>query len=315
MLTNEPLLSLFDTMTKGGEDGKGAPLGEVKNRIRTVGLGGAGLYQSLVERNVFQLGYKTKCTHCGRASWFSVSELAAELTCPLCYKKLDAINAVDNANKGAWHLKTAGPFSVEKFADGSYAVLLTLNFLQQDHSLRTTPVMSFTAKHTSTAKELEADLGLMWQDTIYGESHEGILFAECKSYNEFERKDFERMKALANQFPGAILAFSTMRKTLTPREIREMARIAKTGMKQWKTERPINPVLVLTGHELFSTSGAPGCWREMSIPGWARNTHTLLGTCNATQVIHLGLPDWQESLRAEFEKKRARKDRKKLEGE
>jgi hypothetical protein len=306
VLTNEPLLALFDSMTKGGEDGKGALLGEVKSRIRTIG-GNGGLYQSLVERNVFQLGYKTQCKHCGRASWFSVNDLAAELTCPLCYKKLDAIDAVDGANKGAWHLKTAGPFSVEKFADGSYSVLLALNFLQQDRSLQTTPVMSFKARDATTAKELEADLGVMWQETVHGETDEGVLFAECKSYNEFDHKDFERMKALAKQFPGAILAFCTLRRALTPREVREIRKIARTGMKRWKTERPINPVLVLTGHELFSTFGAPRCWKDMSAPGWTERTYTLLGTCNATQAIHLGLPSWQEAWTAERAKKEKRK--------
>ena len=155
----------------------------------------------------------------------------------------DAISAVDKDNKGEWHLKTAGPFSVDKFGDGSYWVLLTLNFLQQDHSLRTTPVMSFKAKHGTSGKDLEADLGVMWQDMVYGEQEDGIFFAECKSYNEFEAKDFERMKVLAGQFPGAILAFCTLRKSLTPVEIREIKKIAKTGRKLWKAERPINPVL------------------------------------------------------------------------
>ena len=75
-------------MARGGEDGKGAPLGEVKNRMKYVGSPNKRLYQSLVERNVFQLGYKTQCQHCGRASWFSVNDLAAKLTCPLCFKRL-----------------------------------------------------------------------------------------------------------------------------------------------------------------------------------------------------------------------------------
>jgi hypothetical protein len=101
VLTNEPLLSLFDTMARGGEDGKGAPLGEVKNRIKNMVRWNNRLYESLVERNVFQLGYKTHCPHCGRASWFSVNDLAAELTCPLCFKNLDAISAVDKVNQGA----------------------------------------------------------------------------------------------------------------------------------------------------------------------------------------------------------------------
>src|SRR5262249_13602977 len=119
VLTHEPLLELFDRMTKGAEDSKGLPLAEVKNRLKSVGSLVSDLYSALVRRGVFPLGYKTQCTHCGRASWYSVKALAADLVCPLCHKELDAISAVDSANQGAWHLKTAGPFSVGSFADGS----------------------------------------------------------------------------------------------------------------------------------------------------------------------------------------------------
>jgi hypothetical protein len=170
--------------------------------------------------------------------------------------------------------------------------------------------MSFKAKHATSGNGLEADLGVMWQEMTYGEHEDGMLFAECKSYNEFETRDFERMRAVAEQFPGAILAFCTLRKTLTPFEVREIKKIAKAGTKLWKTERPINPVLVLTGHELFSLSGVPQCWKGMSIPGWAERTHTLLGTCNATQAIHLAMPHWQEVWSAEVEKKLQRKGKR-----
>jgi hypothetical protein len=49
-------------------------------------------------------------------------------------------------------------------------------------------------------------------------NQDGIFFAEYKSYNEFEANDFERMRALAEQFPSAILAFCTLSKSLTPPE-------------------------------------------------------------------------------------------------
>ena len=310
VLTNEPLLKLFDTMAKGGEGGKGLVLGEVKNRIaNSVSLNNR-LYKSLVARKVFQLGYKTQCPYCGRGSWFSVNDLATELTCPLCFKKIDAINAVDRSSRGDWHLKTAGPFSVDKFADGGYAVLLALHFLRQDRSLQTTPVMSFTAKNKSGV-ELEADLGAMWQDSVHGEQQEGVLFAECKSYNEFKGKDFERMRTLAKQFPGAILAFVTLRRALTPHEVTEIKKIVKAGMKQWKAERPLNPVLVLTGQELFARSGAPHCWGSMSVPVWAKQAYSLLEVCNATQAIHLSLPHWHQTWDAALQKKLAKKSKKK----
>jgi hypothetical protein len=223
------------------------------------------------------------------------------LVCPLCHKTLDAISAVDTDNQGAWHLKTAGPFSVSNYADGSYSVLLSLNLFARDHSLQTTPILSFKAKDVASASEIEADLGLIWQETVYGETQVGALFAECKSYNEFLPRDFARMRILAKRFPGAILAFCTLRRQLKPTEIRELRRIAKAGMKRWKSDQPMNPVLILTGQELFSFIGAPYCWNGITIPDWAKRTHGLLGLCNATQAIYLGMPHWDETRRVQIE--------------
>ena len=306
ILTNEPLIALLEQMNKGGDEGKGAQLGHVKNALKAIDSSGR-MYRSLVEHGVFQLGYKTQCTHCQRSSWYALESLASQLLCPLCHKKLDAIAAVDRENKGDWHLKTAGPFSVGNYGDGSYCVLLGLNFFERDHSLQTTPVMSFTAKNAATAKELEADFGLMWRDTAFGETQEGVLFAECKSYNKFEKKDFVRMAAIAKEFPGAILAFCTLRKKLEIAEIKQLKRLTKAGMKYWKAERPINPVLILTGHELFDHFGAPHCWKNVAVPDWVKRVHSILDFCNATQSIHLGLPHWQETWRQDFEKRRKRK--------
>ena len=44
---------------------------------------------------------------------------------------------------------------------------------------------------------------------------DGLVFGECKTYGLFQKKDFDRMSYLAKSFPGAILVFSTLRKTLT----------------------------------------------------------------------------------------------------
>jgi hypothetical protein len=306
VLANEKILQLFELMTAGGEDGRGAALGHVKNDLRSIDRSD-GLYHSLVSRGVFQLGYRTQCSHCQRFSWHSLDNMATQLVCPLCHKKMDAISAVDSAHQGAWYLKTAGPFSVPNYGDGSYCVLLTLNVFERDHSLQTTPVMSFKGKHIASGTELEADFGLLWQETVFGETMDGVLFAECKSYNRFKREDFDRMRKLAKQFPGALIAFSTLRRNFDPSEIKELKRIANSGTKMWKSDRPINPVLLLTGNELFSQVGAPHCWDGIVIPDWAKRTHTLLDLCNATQAIYLGLPHWQETWRAAYETRRARR--------
>ena len=136
-------------------------------------------------------------------SWYGVENLGPELTCPLCHERISVLSAVDTENKGAWHLKTAGPFSVPNYADGSYTVLLAHGLFQRFRSLQTTPALSFTAT-SSTGEELEADYAMLWREDARGETLEGVLFAECKSYNEFEKRDFVRMKELAKRFPNSL---------------------------------------------------------------------------------------------------------------
>jgi len=308
-LSNEPFLDLLDRMNKGGDESRGAAVGEVKNALKKISPDGR-FYQSLSERGVFQLGFRSQCPVCRRASWYSIRELKEELTCPLCHEQISALSAIDTHQKGTWHLKTAGPFSVGNHADGSYSVLLTHNLFQQDHSLETTPVLSFKAASKS-GKNIEADYAMLWRETSYGETEEGVLFAECKSYNYFDKKDFERMKILANEFSGAILAFCTLRRELTPKEVKAITRVANVDRKYWKPERPINPVLILTGNELFGFEHPPFSWRDKAVPEWTKNVNTLLDLCNATEAIYLGLPHWGEQWRKDFEKRKARRDSKK----
>ena len=172
--------------------------------------------------------------------------------------------------------------------------------------MRTTPVLSFKAEGPD-GKTLEADAALFWQDALFGERRDGILFAECKTYDQFKAKYFKRMRQLAETFPGAVIVFSTLRKSLSPKEISGIKRIAKAGRKYWKPERPINPVLILTGTELLNHSGPPYCWEQLLQKKFDRvRFDGLIGLCDATQQIHLNLPSWQSDWHEKWDKRRQR---------
>jgi hypothetical protein len=190
-------------------------------------------------------------------------------------------------------------------------VLLALECLGRfgGDSVRTTRTLSFTAKKPGEA-ELETDFAFLWQESVFGERRDGVAFGESKTYGPFLRKDFRRMRQLAGKFPGAILIFSTLRESLTQTEKRELIRIARAGRKPWKSDRPLNPVLVLTGREVLSWHSPPYCW---SYAEKARFQHVygLLALCDASQQIHLGLPSWQHDWHEAWEKKRAKFQQKK----
>lgn len=322
ILANKMTLGLIEHMNGGSVAKDGSPsrsnrvgaeremhVGEVKRR-----LSGSNKslyrYQYFIDRGVFRIGLTTKCPNCQRGTWFPLSSLKEILECPKCLSSFGAAGNIEASGSGAWHYRTTGPFSVPNFADGAFAVLLTLDLLcsRWFPSMATTAVPSFTAV-APTKQNLEADFAMLWRAQVYGEEKEGVLFGECKTYGTFETKDFQRMRMLARMFPGAIIAFSTLKEDLTKREIEELTRLAKIGRKYWKHGRPINPVLIVTGKEIFSTRRPPACWsdagteREPIVPD-------LLSLCNATQNRYLKLPYWEEEWYETNAKKRIRNSMK-----
>jgi len=101
---------------------------------------------------------------------------------------------------------------------------------------------------------------------------------------------------------------------LTSQEIKSIMSIAKKGRKYWKPERPINPVLILTGNELFSDFGPPYCWEDSLKKKFDRVTG-LLSVCDTTQQIYLNLPSWHTEWHEKWEKQRQKRmaNRKKKE--
>ena len=314
LLADEKMLGLLEHMNGGTVRRDGSPtdedvvhqerdleVGEVKSRLRRDMLEGR-LHDSLVSMGAFKMGLRVRCIECQRQSWFALESIRETFTCPKC---LTAFPAIGNLGDSRWCYKTAGPFSVPRYGEGAYAVLLALQ-LFGDHklSMRVTPVMSFEAEAPGK-KQLEADFGLFWQQTLFGEQTSGLIFGECKSYGKFEKKDHDRMRYLAKTFPGTVLVFSTLRKTLASTEITEIRKIAKAGRKYWKAERPINPVLVLTGTELFDHVAPPYCWDDTTKKRF-EHVHGLLDLCDATQQLYLDLPSWRAQWHEQFERRRAR---------
>lgn len=313
VLHNEKLLNLIEYMNGGAVNADGTPgpqdkigqdrdmsVGEVKSRLE--GTERRDVHSYLVSKGIFKVGLRTQCPRCLRRSWFPLDALKDDLDCPKC---LNSFPAIGNVDRGAWCYKTTGPFSVPSYAEGAYTALLTLDFFSEHRltTMRTTPVLSFTAK--SGKRNLEADFGIFWSESIYGGHQDGLVFGECKTYGTFTKKDFERVHQLARTFPGAVLVFSTLRKELTKEEIVGITRIAKPGRRYWKAERPINPVLVLTGTELLTHEGPPYCWKEEDQQRHER-VSGLLGVCDATQQLYLGLPPWREEWHDKWEKRRKR---------
>ena len=245
------------------------------------------MLQRLIDAKVIQLGMEIQCSECTRSSWYSVKDTDYELQCPEC---LGRIIFPSTSKEVKWSYRPLGPFNSPNQAHGAYAVLLTLRFFSKLVMLggATTPLMSFTAKKGQV--EMEADLALFFQTSEFEDSKTEVIFTECKTFNDFQKKDVDKMINLGDAFPGSILVFTTLKDSLNQKEKTIFRSVVNRSRKHRKNNHPYNPILILTGKELFLQS----FWQShLDEWGPARDMSEL---CDLTQQLCLGIDSWSEWL-------------------
>ena len=167
------------------------------------------IIQEFTERKVFQLGMEIQCPDCSIFSWYSVKGADYNLQCLKC---LAEFSFPPISTEVRWSYRTLGSFSSPKQARGAYTVLLTLRFFSESIWLggAVSPLMSFKAKN-GNKEEMEADLALFFQASKFADSKPEVIFAECKSFNDFEETDVDKIGKLGKAFPGAVLVFATLK--------------------------------------------------------------------------------------------------------
>jgi hypothetical protein len=283
-------------------------MGRIANS-RRFPLDASTLVERYTKARIFNLGVRVQCSVCDQRSWYPLELIRSELQCPICLSQFE-LPTHNPRNEIKWSYKSLGPFALPKQGFGAYSVLLTVAFLSDWQDPATTPIFSFRAKHEG--KELEADFMMFYRSATYWERETETIFGECKSFNGFTEKDIRRMTALAEGNPDAILVFATLAPQFSDRDKRLLAPFVKKCRKYAKLDRPKNPVLLLTGTELFSDFGPLQCWRDAggqlkAFADSGRSMDGLLTLCDATQQLHLGLPSWRDDWTAMFDKRRGSK--------
>ena len=253
----------------------------------------------LVDARVLRLGVEVKCSVCERFNWKELADLDYELTCRYCVSKFHIPQASPRTDI-EWTYRPIEPFNIENFAQGSYAVLLAYRFFCEDSGVGVTPLFSYEAKKGKL--KLEADISMLYQPNTWGSSERNeisVVHVECKSYNLFEARDINRMRALGKEFPGATLVFATLKSKLKPTEKQMLRDFANAQRRKRQERKPYCHVMVLTGLELFSEEGAPHCWEALP-EIYKQVEHTrfrlefLEAAADATLQLHLGLEPWWE---------------------
>ena len=248
-------------------------------------------FNRLTELGVLRCGLELQCPSCAQSNWFSLEQLAEELTCDRCLQPFP-FPAARPPDK-AWTYRTQGSFSIENYAQGAYAVAITLRFFLA--MLQTEATWAPSLKLKDQHGEFEIDFA-MWCQARHRDTFEPTLvIGECKSFNErFEPRDLRRARDLAKRFPGTLLVFATLREKLEPTEKRRIAGLARAGRRRTKADKWRTPVMVLTAHELMGRMGPPFCWKDAGgkmaqFAEHYRGHDDLLELCDATQQLHLGM--------------------------
>ena len=301
ILASEGIIQLLGKMNSS--DGKflsaefvrGQIFRKIANEARVFKVKGEDILHHLIATKVFQLGMKIQCLVCTKHSWYSVKGSDYELQCPQC---LTQFSFPSDFQKVKWAYQTVGPFSSSNRADGAYTVLLTLRFFWRivfsDSAM--TPLMSFTAKKDEV--EIEVDLALFFQESKSRHSKTDLIFAECKTFKSFQKKDTDRMKDLGKTFPEAVLVFAKLEESLSDKEKKILCPLVNRSRRNRMNGHPFNPILILTGIELISEQHFYQNWKKIE------GIHTelaenciganLLELCDFTQQIYLDMKPWDQ---------------------
>ena len=280
-------------------------------------------YKVLIERRAVELGYELKCAKCGEWSWYPLSQLEGTVTCSLCLRGNDfPIADPKNSKHARWAYRVIGPFALPDYARGGYAAALAIRLFADvvSHGDRANTTWS-AGQHLTlpSGDKAEADFIVWYQrQRMFGvNGRTEVIFGEAKSFGRecFTDDDVDRMRRLADAFPGAILVFATMKQAsdISKDEVKRIRKLAQWGREyNQDTKRSRAPVIVLTGLELFSEWHLEETWKKAGGKHATMVAHAgitlenLRFLADFTQQLYLGMPSYGQWREAYWQKRRAR---------
>jgi hypothetical protein len=270
--------------------------------------------EDYTKRGVIRLGLETKCPHCQGGNWHGLDSVDYKVTCERCLNSYEFPQAEIRRNGENWRYRVIGPFSVPDFARGSYSALLTLRVLESVGGSHGELTFSTAMDLSFDGGKCEADfVALRRADRLNRSDEPELVIGETKSFGRgdlIKPKDLAKLKRIAGKLPGAVIVISVMRETFTPSEKRILKSFVKWSRRSGDRSRPRNPVVLLTGHELFVDHLVGVKWKELGPPHSNftdyEHTRSLFNLAQATQAIQLGLPSFYESWAAKTKRRSAK---------
>jgi len=234
-------------------------------------------------------------------NWYAIGGIGQENVCERCLRRFDFPQGSLNFKNTPWKYRVVGPFAIRELAGGAYATVLTLRvFLHNLAGSNWVNAVYTTGTNLRDAakRDLEVDFAMIYQRHGIAREYDvpHLVFGETKSFatNAFTVQDVDRMRSLGAQFPGSFLVFATFKDQLDPGEKKLVSAMATEGNELMDTGMPRNPVVVLTGFELFAEGYVERSWKE-DTGDRGRLTHAhdrfenLWTLARLTQARYLGI--------------------------
>ena len=270
------------------------------------------------KRNIVRLGLETDCPHCQVTNWHSLTTVDYSVTCERCLNRYEFPQAQLREQNRNWRYRVVGPFSVPDYGRGSYGALLTLRALKRGFGHDNEMTFSTAMDVSFDGVKAEADFLAWWREGRHGHRNSPeLVIGETKSLGQgdlIKPEDLSQLKAIGRKLPGATFVISVMRENFTNSEKKLLQPFAKWGRRPDSDGRPLNPVILLTAHELFFEFRITKTWKTLGkrYENFADYEHTrnLSKLAEATQRIYLGLPSYHQQREAEWKRRAERKKRK-----
>ena len=310
-IAHEGVIRLLDKMSRKPVT-HSAHYAEFKNKIHSAvnkNIWKTRDFETIVERKAVELGLELKCTKCGSWSWYSVKQLDYSLVCDLCLKQFDfPITNPGYSKHSRWAYRVIGPFALPGYAKGGYSAALAIRFFADVIGGMDRSEVTWSSGQELKLppdKKSEVDF-ILWNQRkqMFGTDYPTeIVFGEAKSFGKdtFKEDDVNKMKLLADSFPGAVLVFATMKEAneLSKGEVKRIKKLAEWGREYDKERQQTRaPVIMLTGTELFTAHYLDQSWKEkggkheqLITPAWVR-TDNLRVLADLTQQLYLDMPSY-----------------------
>ncbi|WP_152643348.1 hypothetical protein [Anaeromyxobacter sp. PSR-1] len=333
IFADAPTLELMERMAKSVHERKSGTVEEFPDRTAGVAQwkqildrrksGGkawsAPGLSAFTDRNVIRLGLSVRCPKCGQNNWYDLSTVDYEVACQRCLRSFPFPQGNLSFKEKDWRYRLVGPFSHANHAMGAYSTVLSLRALgatlHVGHEVLTYSTGLLLESDTLGPNPLEVDFVAWYRagEKFWINPAPSLVFGESKSFGSkaFDRRSIQRLKRLAELFPGCFLVFSTLKESLAPEETKLIRSLAQWGRGLRNGEHRAL-VIVLTATELFSEWHVPQTWKAKGGKHAALTAHPsthmddLWELASLTQQVYLDMGSYDSELIDRFKRKQRR---------